>query len=106
MCVGGELNIGIQGGWPALIWAQVFWGIKPPLLYVMQRCQVPSGWMGPSHSCANGWLAHRGFLHPALVGGAEAISPPVITTAANPPTMSCLMVVSHRTVAGMTLPLR
>lgn len=83
MCVGGELNIGIQGGWPALIWAQVFWGIKPPLLYVMQRCQVPSGWMGPSHSCANGWLARRGFLHPALVGGAEAISPPVITTAAN-----------------------
>jgi hypothetical protein len=32
MCVRGELNIGIQGGWSALIWAQLFWGIKPPLL--------------------------------------------------------------------------
>jgi hypothetical protein len=55
MCVGGELNMGMPGGLPALIWAQLLWGMRPPpSLYVMQRCQVPSSWMGPSHSCANG----------------------------------------------------
>ncbi len=89
MCVRGELNIGIQGGWWALIWAQLFWGIKPLLMYVMQRCRVPSGPMGPSHSCANGCSAHRGFRHPAPVGGAAAMSPAPISVAASTPTMYC-----------------
>ena len=43
MCVDRELNIGIPGGWPVVIWAQVFWVMKKPLLYLMQRCHVPSG---------------------------------------------------------------
>jgi hypothetical protein len=100
MCVRGELNIGIQGGWSALIWAQLFWGIKPPLLEVMQRCQVPSGWMGPSHSCANGCSAYRGLRQPALAGGAVATSPPAISAAASPPTMYCFTVASFREVHG------
>jgi len=86
MCVGGELNMGMPGGLPALIWAQVLWGVTP-WLYVMQRCQVPSSWMGPSHSCANGWLAQKGLLHPALAGGAPVISPPAISATASPPAM-------------------
>jgi hypothetical protein len=48
-----------------------------------QRCQVPSGWMGPSHLLT----AIPPYWHPALACGAEPISSPAISTAASPAKM-------------------
>jgi hypothetical protein len=57
--------------------------ITTAVKYFTQRCQVPSGWTDPSQTstfeCAN----HRAFWHPALAGGAAAISPPAISTPAS-----------------------
>jgi hypothetical protein len=63
--------------------------IRPPPT-TTQRCQVPSGWMAPSHLLAT----PPPYRQPALAGGAEAISHPAISMAASPPTMQCFIVVS------------
>lgn len=57
-------------------------------LNTTQRCQVPSGWTGPSHLLA---AIHPPYQHPALAGGAAAISPPAMSAAASPPVMNCFM---------------
>ena len=52
---------------------------------VTQRCQVPSGWTGPSHLAMT---FHPPYRQPALAGAAEAISAPAVNAAASPPTIN------------------
>jgi hypothetical protein len=45
-------------------------------LNTTQRCQVPSGWTGPSHLLT---AIHPPYRQPALAGGAAVISPPAVS---------------------------
>src|SRR6202011_1411913 len=103
MCVGGSAKPRSQGCWSGPIKSQRLSGTRKELapLYTKwgtatQRCQVPSGWTGPSHLLITG----PPYWQPALAGGADAISSPVISTAARPPTMQVFMVVSRHIAAG------
>jgi hypothetical protein len=103
MCVGGSAKPRSQGCWSGPIKSQRLSGTRKELapLYTRwgtatQRCQVPSGWTGPSHLLITG----PPYWQPALAGGADAISSPVISTAARPPTMQVFMVVSRHIAAG------
>src|SRR3954463_6750254 len=52
-----------------------------------QRCQLPSGWTGPSHllmTCPPYW-------QPALAGVAEGISPAAVSRATDAPMMQRFM---------------
>src|SRR5579884_768999 len=65
-----------------------------------QRCQVPSGWTGPSHLLRTG----PPYRHPALADGAETMSPAAISRAATPPTMPRFMVVSRHIAPERHMP--
>jgi hypothetical protein len=103
MCVGGLAKARSHGCWSGPIKSQVLSGTRKELapLYTKwgtatQRCQVPSGWTGPSHLLITG----PPYWQPAPAGGAEAISSPAISTAASPPTMQRFVVVSCHIAAG------
>jgi hypothetical protein len=81
MCVGGSAKPRSHGCWSGPIKSQRLSGTRKELakLYpkwgaATQRCQVPSGWTGPSHLLLTG----PPYWQPALAGGADAISSPVI----------------------------
>jgi hypothetical protein len=101
MCVGGSEKARPRGNWSGPINLQlgVHWEMPPlcDVLNTTQRCQVPSGWTGPSHLLATS----PPYWQPALAGGAKAISPPAVSRAASPPTMPCLIVVPRQ--IAMTL---
>src|ERR1700753_3201201 len=94
MCVGGSAKPRPEGNWAGPINSQVLSGTRYELapcgtreLVATQRCQVPSGWMGPSHLLITG----PPYWQPALAGGAAAIDP-AISTAGSPATMLSFMV--------------
>ena len=69
--------------------------------YPKDAAQDPSNRSAPSQLLTTS----PPYLQPAPAGGAETISPPAVGTAASPPTMQCLTVVS-RHIAWFVLPLR
>jgi hypothetical protein len=83
MCVGESAKANPQGCRSGPIKSQRLSPQKPPLLLLedqnsTHRCQVPSGWTGPSH-----WLVVMGppYRQPALADGAAANSPPASSAA-------------------------
>src|SRR6267378_1269377 len=103
MCVGGSAKARSEGCWSGPIKSQRLTGTRYELAprgtnwaTATQRCQVPSGWTGPSHLLITG----PPYWQPALAGGAEAISSAAINRAADPPTMQRFIVVSRHIAAG------
>jgi hypothetical protein len=84
MCVGESAKANPQGCRSGPIKSHRLSPQKPPLLPLLEdqnsthRCQVPSGWTGPSH-----WLLVKGppYRQPALADGAAANSPPASSAA-------------------------
>ena len=109
MCAGGSATARSPGRWSGPIKSQRLtgtrWELKPLGINwatATQRCQVPSGWTGPSHLLITG----PPYWQPALAGGAVAISSAAISRAAITPTMPRFMVASRHIAAGASLSAR